>query len=73
MFFLQQFPLGPRKSLGLFLENGRQWKRSRTMLTPAFSSGKLKQMYSTMSNGVDRLMENLEKNNQGENSVDIYK
>jgi hypothetical protein len=42
------------------------------MLTPAFSSGKLKQMYSTMSNGVDRLMENLEKNNQGENSVDIY-
>ena len=42
------------------------------MLTPAFSSGKRKQMYSTMSNGVNRLMENLKKNDQGENSVDIY-
>lgn len=68
----KQFPLAPKKSLGLFLENGSQWKRSRTMLTPAFSSGKLKQMYSTMSNGVDRLMENLEKDNKGEKSVDIY-
>ena len=38
------FPLAPRKSLGLFLENGEQWHRSRTLLTPAFSAGKLKQV-----------------------------
>lgn len=40
----KQFPLAPRKSLGLFLENGLQWKRSRNLLTPAFSSGKMKQV-----------------------------
>ncbi|XP_035829344.1 cytochrome P450 3A8, partial [Aplysia californica] len=38
------FPLAPRKSLGLFLENGSQWRRSRTLLTPAFSTGKLKKV-----------------------------
>ncbi|RUS73984.1 hypothetical protein EGW08_018252, partial [Elysia chlorotica] len=42
----KHFPLAPKKSLGLFLENGAQWKRSRNLLTPAFSTGKLK-MYST--------------------------
>ncbi|CAG2253000.1 Cytochrome P450 3A19,Thromboxane-A synthase,Putative cytochrome P450 CYP13A5,Putative cytochrome P450 CYP13A7,Putative cytochrome P450 CYP13A4,Cytochrome P450 72A225 [Mytilus edulis] len=66
----KQFPLAPRKSLGLFLENGSQWKRSRSLLTPVFSSGKLKQMYSTMSDRVDHLMDNLE--NKKEVSIDMY-
>lgn len=43
----KQFPLAPRKSLGLFLENGSQWHRSRSLLTPAFSAGKLKQVTMT--------------------------
>lgn len=52
------FPLAPRKALGLFLENGDQWKKSRSSLTPAFSSGKLRQMFPTINKCVDHLVSN---------------
>ncbi|KAL8611857.1 hypothetical protein ACOMHN_027592 [Nucella lapillus] len=45
------FPLAPRKAQGLFLENGAQWHRSRSLLTPAFSAGKLKQPYTLLPFG----------------------
>ncbi|WAQ96340.1 CP3A4-like protein, partial [Mya arenaria] len=64
------FPLAPRKSLGLFLENGDQWKRSRASLTPAFSTGKLRQMFSQINDSVDHLVCNTE-GKCGE-SFDIY-
>ncbi|XP_041364331.1 cytochrome P450 3A24-like [Gigantopelta aegis] len=66
------FPLAPRKSLGLFLENGHQWKRSRTILSPAFSSGKLKQMFSIISNNVDILVKMLTEKSKKGNPFDIY-
>ncbi|KAH3861757.1 cytochrome P450 3A24-like [Dreissena polymorpha] len=66
------FPLAPRKSLGLFLENGDQWKKSRTSLTPAFSSGKLRDMFATINSSVDHLVCNTDdKCNIGE-TFDVY-
>ncbi|XP_061191534.1 cytochrome P450 3A4-like [Saccostrea echinata] len=66
------FPLAPRKSLGLFLENGHQWKRSRTLLTPAFSAGKLKQMFGIMNECTDHFLENMEKKTKTSKMLDIY-
>ncbi|XP_067672070.1 cytochrome P450 3A11-like [Haliotis asinina] len=68
----KQFPLAPRKSLGLFLENGQQWKRSRNLLTPAFSSGKMKQMFPIITDTADILIDNLEKKAASGESFDIY-
>ncbi|XP_060565718.1 cytochrome P450 3A24-like [Ruditapes philippinarum] len=66
------FPLAPRKALGLFLENGDQWKRSRTSLTPAFSSGKLRHMFATINNSVDHLVANTEHKCEKEETYDAY-
>lgn len=66
------FPMAPKKSLGLFLENGDQWKRSRTTLTPAFSSGKLRQMFRTINQSVDHLVDNAEVECDQEKLCDVY-
>ncbi|KAH9513039.1 hypothetical protein Btru_035682 [Bulinus truncatus] len=66
------FPLAPRKSLGLFLEDGHQWKRSRSLLTPAFSTGKLKKMTPIMLEAADILTERLTEKSKEEKSIDIY-
>nr|KAG5704131.1 hypothetical protein BaRGS_009661 [Batillaria attramentaria] len=66
------FPMAPRKALGLFLENGHQWRRSRSLLTPAFSSGKLKQMMPIMQNSADILVDTLGRLSNKEKSVDVY-
>ncbi|KAK3760694.1 hypothetical protein RRG08_010667 [Elysia crispata] len=68
----KHFPLAPKKSLGLFLENGAQWKRSRNLLTPAFSTGKLKMMTPIMSEAADILVERLTDRAKEEDSTDIY-
>ncbi|GFR73027.1 cytochrome P450 3A29-like [Elysia marginata] len=68
----KHFPLAPKKSLGLFLENDAQWKRSRNLLTPAFSTGKLKMMTPIMSEAADILVERLTDKVKEENSTDIY-
>uniref|UniRef100_A0A2C9JFY0 Cytochrome P450 n=1 Tax=Biomphalaria glabrata TaxID=6526 RepID=A0A2C9JFY0_BIOGL len=69
---VQPFPLAPRKSLGLFLENGHQWKRSRSLLTPAFSTGKLKQMAPIMLEAADILVERLTEKCKENQILDIY-
>ncbi|XP_059178255.1 cytochrome P450 3A6-like [Physella acuta] len=66
------FPLAPRKSLGLFLEDGPQWKRSRSLLTPAFSTGKLKKMTPIMTESADILVERLTDKAKEQKSMDIY-
>ncbi|XP_033752365.1 cytochrome P450 3A11-like [Pecten maximus] len=67
------FPLAPRKSLGLFLENGHQWRRSRSLLSPAFSTSKLRQMTNVMEQQVDKLLQNLGKQQGKGNFFDIYR
>ena len=71
--YLQPFPLAPKKSLGLFLENGDQWKRSRMTLTPAFSSGKLRQMFGTINKSVDHLVDNTEEECEKDKLCDVYR
>lgn len=43
----------------LFNSIGEQWKRIRSLVTPTFSSGKLKRMSPTMVDNVRRLLDNL--------------
>jgi cytochrome P450 len=71
-YSIQPFPMAPRKSLGLFLENGHQWRNSRTVLTPAFSAGKLKQMFHIMETSTDALINNMEKECDKGRPFDIY-
>ncbi|XP_076456167.1 cytochrome P450 3A4-like [Babylonia areolata] len=66
------FPLAPRKSLGLFLENGAQWHRSRSLLTPAFSSGKLKQMLPIMNSSANVLVRELSSRRKETSFMDVY-
>lgn len=67
------FPLAPRKSLGLFLENGDQWRRSRSILSPAFSTSKLRQMTGVMEQQVDKLLLNLGTQQAKGSYFDIYR
>ncbi|XP_050390242.2 cytochrome P450 3A24 [Patella vulgata] len=68
----KSFPLAPKKSLGLFLEEGDQWRKSRSLLTPAFSSGKMKQMFSIMNDCTDLMITNLDEKADRSESFDIY-
>ncbi|KAK3607440.1 hypothetical protein CHS0354_035139 [Potamilus streckersoni] len=67
------FPLAPRKALGLFLENGHQWKQSRSILTPAFSTGKIKKMFPVIDSMVDNLEENIKVKSAKAKPFDIYR
>ncbi|XP_075422081.1 cytochrome P450 3A29-like isoform X2 [Ascaphus truei] len=51
---------GPLESALSFAED-EQWKRIRTVLSPAFTSGKLKQMFPLMKHYGDLLMQNATK------------
>ena len=52
----------PRMNRILFFVLGNDsWKRSRSKMTPAFTSGKLKAMMSHLSDISDNLVKNLEK------------
>ncbi|XP_021373364.1 cytochrome P450 3A11-like [Mizuhopecten yessoensis] len=67
------FPLAPRKSLGLFLENGHQWRRSRSILSPAFSTSKLRTMTVVMEQQIDKLLQNLGTQQDKGIYFDIYR
>ncbi|XP_026481493.1 cytochrome P450 6j1-like [Ctenocephalides felis] len=45
-----------------FSQSGQKWKRSRTQITPAFTSGRMKAMYPLMIEVGDRMKKYLEKN-----------
>ncbi|XP_060071556.1 cytochrome P450 3A8-like [Ylistrum balloti] len=66
------FPLAPRKSLGLFLENGHQWRRSRSILSPAFSTSKLRKMTGVMEEQIDKLLHKLGNQQRDGAFFDIY-
>lgn len=40
--------IGDPMANNLLLQNGEQWRKNRQLLTPAFSSGKLKAMFDTI-------------------------
>ncbi|KAM4820708.1 cytochrome P450 3A5-like [Thomomys bottae] len=51
-------PLGFMKK-AVFIAKDDEWKRIRALLTPAFSSGKLKEMFPIMDQNGDTLVKNL--------------
>ncbi|KAM4698058.1 cytochrome P450 3A24-like [Rhinophrynus dorsalis] len=65
---------GPLKSSVLIAED-EQWKRIRTVLTPTFTSGKLKQMFPLIKHYGDLLVQNIQKkvdNKETLNMKDIF-
>lgn len=45
----------------LFLQNGEKWKEMRRMLSPAFTTGRLKEMFETIVKCADSLYEHIDK------------
>lgn len=45
---------------GIFFLKGQQWKSLRSKLTPSFTSGKLKAMFSTIEDVSERMVEHIE-------------
>ncbi|XP_001498057.2 cytochrome P450 3A12 isoform X1 [Equus caballus] len=61
--FTNRRPVGPVGILksSITLSEDEQWKRMRTLLSPTFTSGKLKEMFPTISQYGDVLVRNLRK------------
>ncbi|XP_050397360.1 cytochrome P450 3A13 [Patella vulgata] len=57
----------------LSLARGAKWKSSRSILTPTFSSGKLREMMPLMHTCTDNLLKNLEQYAGSGKSVDVNK
>ncbi|XP_041421152.1 cytochrome P450 3A21-like isoform X1 [Xenopus laevis] len=65
---------GPLKS-SVFLSKDDNWKRIRTVLSPTFTSGKLKQMFPLMKHYGELLVKNIQKkidNNEPLDMKDIF-
>ena len=58
-------------SESLFHEKGDKWKKLRACLSPTFTSGKIKAMYSTIETKADELIKYLEDRSKGENSIEM--
>lgn len=55
----------------LFALPGKKWRNLRIKLTPTFTSGKIKQMFTIMKMCGDEFMKNLENVAQTEDSIEI--
>lgn len=56
----------------LFLQNGERWREMRRMLSPAFTSGRLKEMYETIVNCTKSLHEHLDNYAESGKTLEIY-
>ena len=59
----KMFNIGPEPKVNkmlFFMPGDENWKRVRSIVTPAFTSGKLKAMLSHISGITDKLIKNLE-------------
>lgn len=55
----------------LFLLNGAKWKNMRNKLSPTFTSGKMKMMFSTMAECSNLLVESVDKFAENQEPLDI--
>ena len=58
-------------NLNLLEVNGKQWKRLRTIMTPTFTSGKLKQIFFRIVEFSDFCLERVEKSNLDHETTDV--
>nr|XP_009934832.1 PREDICTED: cytochrome P450 3A29-like [Opisthocomus hoazin] len=57
----QNFGLNGILESAVFVAEDEKWKRIRTVLSPAFTSGKLKEMFPIINHYGEKLVENIEK------------
>lgn len=62
----------PKEMLNLIGQEGNKWKQQRSILTPTFSSSKLKSMTPMIDSAVDEFIENIEKKSKLGVEFDIY-
>ena len=55
----------------LFFQRGAHWKASRAILSPTFTSGKMKQMYALMEECADDLMAVMHQKSAGHEAIDL--
>uniref|UniRef100_A0A672FFS2 Thromboxane-A synthase n=1 Tax=Salarias fasciatus TaxID=181472 RepID=A0A672FFS2_SALFA len=67
-----RFPTKPMADCLLLLKNER-WKRVRSILTPTFSSAKMKEMVPLINTAADALMRNLNARAESGEAFDIHK
>ncbi|XP_021543331.1 cytochrome P450 3A12-like, partial [Neomonachus schauinslandi] len=63
-------PVGFMKS-SVSLSEDEEWKRMRTLLSPTFTSGKLKEMFSIIGHYGDVLVRNLRKETEKSKSITL--
>ncbi|KAE8596806.1 hypothetical protein XENTR_v10016247 [Xenopus tropicalis] len=61
---------GPLKS-SVLISKDEQWKRIRTVLSPTFTSGKLKQMFPLMNHYGELLVKNIHKKINNKEPLDM--
>ncbi|XP_015675017.1 cytochrome P450 3A9-like [Protobothrops mucrosquamatus] len=73
--FLNRGTFAPRGQLktAIVIAEDEQWKRIRTVLSPTFTSGKLKEMFPIIQNYVKHLLALLQKKADREELVDVKK
>ncbi|XP_022256482.1 cytochrome P450 3A29-like isoform X1 [Limulus polyphemus] len=64
---------GNKMSHALTHVQGHRWKEIRSVLTPSFTTGKLKTMSSIMNYAIQELLTNIEKKSQEGKPFDVYK
>lgn len=55
----------------LFLQNGEEWREMRRMLSPAFTTGRLKEMFGTIVKCADSLHEHLDGFAESDRTIEI--
>lgn len=55
----------------LFFQKGEHWKSSRAILTPTFTSGKMKKMYHLMNECADDLLEIMAEKSAANEQIDL--
>lgn len=60
------------ENVHMFFARGERWRRLRSIVNPAFSTAKMKDMMPTINKRVNELMEIIDEKRQGDRHFDMY-